>query len=75
MCIIICMDNIKDYKESLKYHREKANLSQRQLAKEVGIQQGNISRYESGETIPNIEVCIRLADFYGISLDELVGRH
>lgn len=66
---------IVNYKEALKYQREQANLSQRQLAEKVGISQGNISRWEKGETVPNIEFCIRLADFYGISLDELVGRH
>lgn len=75
ICIIICMDkDLTFYREALKYQREQAGLSQHQLAEKVGISQGNISRWESGEAIPNIEFCIRLADFYGISLDELVGR-
>lgn len=64
-----------NYKEALKYQREQACLSQHQLAEKTGISQANISRWENGETIPNIEFCIKLADFYGITLDELVGRH
>ncbi|MDE7440004.1 MAG: helix-turn-helix domain-containing protein [Clostridia bacterium] len=64
-----------DYKEALKYQREQAELSQRQLAIKTEIQQGSISRWEAGKSIPNIEACIKLADFYGITLDELVGRH
>ena len=63
-----------NYGEALKYHREQANLSQRQLAKEIGISQGNISRWESGEILPNIDFCVKLADFYGITVDELIGR-
>ena len=63
-----------NYGESLKYHREQANLSQRQLAKEIGISQGNISRWESGEILPNIDFCVKLAEFYGITDDELIGR-
>ncbi|MDE7330115.1 MAG: helix-turn-helix transcriptional regulator [Clostridia bacterium] len=63
-----------NYCEALKQQRETANYTQRQLANATGISQGNISRWEKGEVVPNIEFCIRLADFYGISLDELVGR-
>lgn len=58
----------------LKEHRQNAKLSQSELARITDIKQQNISRWESGIHIPNIIDCIKLADFYGISLDELVGR-
>ena len=29
---------------------------------------------ECGKVLPNIDFCVRLADYYGVSLDELVGR-
>ena len=48
--------------------------SQRELAKATGIKQQNISRWENNLAIPSIENCEILADFYGITLDELVGR-
>ena len=40
----------------------------------IGTSHQNINRWEKGEVIPNIDFCVKLADFYGISLDELVGR-
>ena len=60
--------------EELKYHREKNGFSQSSLATATGISQQKISYYESGKHSIPIEFYITLADFYGISLDELVGR-
>ncbi len=60
--------------EALKYQREVKGYSQSALALETGISQQKISYYESGKHSPSIEDCIKLADFYEISLDELVGR-
>ncbi len=63
-----------DYGEALRYQRDMAGLSQRELSVKINISQQNISRWERGEVLPSIDMCIKLADFYGISLDELVGR-
>lgn len=60
--------------EELKYQREVKGYSQSTLANETGISQQKISYYESNKHSPPIEDCIKLADFYDISLDELVGR-
>ena len=65
---------MKQYGKYLKYHREQNGISQRNLEKQTGIKQQNISRWENDEAIPSIENCEKLADFYGITLDELVGR-
>lgn len=59
--------------KALKEHRERADLNQSQLAKVTGIKQQNISRWENGTHIPNIIDCIKLANFYGISIDYLIG--
>ena len=58
----------------LKTQREVAKLSQEEVAKRTGLTQAAISRWEDGLRIPNIESCIKLADVYEVSLDELVGR-
>ncbi|MBQ8309217.1 MAG: helix-turn-helix transcriptional regulator [Clostridia bacterium] len=58
----------------LKSNREAVGYSQTEVAKQTGISQATISRWEDDKRIPNIENCILLADLYGISLDELVGR-
>lgn len=60
--------------KNLKYHREACNLSQVELAKLTGIPQSTISAYENGTNIPNIITCRILADFYEITIDELIGR-
>lgn len=58
----------------LKYIREQHGLSQSELAKLTGISQQKLSYYESGKHYPPITDCITLANYYNISLDELVGR-
>ena len=63
-----------NYGEALKYQREINGFTQSGLANATGISQQKISYYESGKHSPPIEDCIKLADFYGITLDELVGR-
>lgn len=63
-----------NYGDALKYQRETAGLSQLELANRTGISHQNINRWEKGEVIPNVDFCVRLADFYGISLDELIDR-
>ena len=65
---------MKKYGEILKYYRETNNLSQLELAKHTGLSQQAISLWEKDKRVPSITNCEILADFYGISLDELVGR-
>lgn len=63
-----------NYGENFKQQREINGLNLSQLAKALNTSHQNISRWESGEVLPNIDFCVKLADFYGITLDELVGR-
>ena len=63
-----------NYGKELKAHRESRNLSQLELAKQTGINQSTISLWEDNKRTPNIENCVLLADFYEITLDELIGR-
>lgn len=63
-----------NYGEALKYQREVAGISQLELSKKIGTSHQNVNRWEKGEVLPSIDFLVKLADFYGISLDELVGR-
>ena len=58
----------------LKALREDCGYSLKQVEQYTGVDNGNLSRYERNLNYPSIELCIRLANLYGISLDELVGR-
>lgn len=63
-----------NYGEELKYHRLIRNKSIPQVEKDTGISNSNLSRWENGKVIPSIDFCVKLADYYGITLDELIGR-
>ena len=65
---------MKKYGEYLKTERQLRNISQGKLAKAIGITQQAISYYENNLNEPTIGICEKIADFYGITLDELVGR-
>lgn len=62
------------YGKLLKEHRQNAGITQKELAKITGLSQQGISNWEKDIRTPNITECIQLADFYGISIDELVGH-
>lgn len=61
-------------KNRIKDLREDANMRQIDLANSVGIDQRTISNYETGKTYPDSFALIKLADFFGVSIDYLVGR-
>ena len=49
------------------------NLSQEQLAEKLNISRQTLSKYETGESIPDIEKCKAIADFFDVFLDDLVN--
>lgn len=63
-----------NFGEELKFQRTKRNKTLKEVEKDTGISNSNLSRWECGKVLPNINFCVILADYYGISLDELVGR-
>lgn len=54
--------------------RKENGLSQRQLAKEIGTSQANLSRWEQGLNEPSIIECWKIADYFDVSIDILCGR-
>lgn len=53
--------------------RKENNLSQEQLAEKIGVSRQAVSKWERGESSPDTDNLIALAQLYGVSLDELVG--
>ena len=58
----------------LKALRKARNLTQKQLAIDIGASERGIQQYELGERKPTYDMLITLADYFDISLDYLVGR-
>lgn len=65
---------MNDLKSRVADLRAKKRLTQRQLALAVGVDQRTISHIEKGIRKPSINLAIRLAKEFDISLDELLGR-
>ena len=65
---------MKNYGEILKKERIGRNLTQKQVADAIHISQQAISFYENNVNEPSISICEKLADYYGISIDELIGH-
>ena len=64
---------MKTYQERIRDIREDADLTQTEVAKELGIRQTVYSRYERGENLMPITHLVTLAKFYGTSADYLLG--
>ena len=62
------------YYQRMKDLREDADLSQRQLAEQLGMNLITYGRYERGMRDVPFSIAIRLAEYYGVSLDYLAGR-
>lgn len=54
--------------------RRQRDLSQRELAKLLGVAQSTIAMYEGGNRSPAPEMLQRIADFFGVSVDYLMDR-
>lgn len=54
--------------------RENNNLRQIDVAEATGIDQKTLSNYETGKTNPDSYSLIKLADFFNVSIDYIVGR-
>ena len=54
--------------------RRAAGLSQEQLAEKINVSRQTVSKWESGQSTPDLPKLLALAEVYSLSLDELVGN-
>ena len=52
--------------------RTKQNLSQGDLAEALEVSRQSVSKWETGQSVPDLDKIIKLADLFGVSVDELV---
>lgn len=60
--------------DNIRFFRKANNLTQEELSKQLGGSKNLVSNYENGISTPDIYTLVKLADFFDITLDELVGR-
>ena len=58
----------------LRLLRKQKNISQLKLALDLNINQNTVSRYETGEREADYATLIKLADYFGVSIDYLLER-
>lgn len=61
------------FAERLKELRLEHNLTTIQLAKELGVGDSSISRWEKGLRVPSIDNLYNIAVYFGVSADYLIG--
>ena len=57
---------------NLKIYRTQCGYTQEEVAEKLGVSRQAVAKWERGETVPDIENCIALADMYGTTVDILV---
>ena len=60
--------------KNLRILREKKGITQIKLSTELGISQELVSQYELGKSIPTIGNLLKIADYFNVSMDYLLGR-
>lgn len=60
--------------ERLRQLREEKALSQLELGKTLGIGNSTLSNYEAGYRAPDNETLVRIADYFSVTTDYLLGR-
>ena len=58
----------------LKELREKAHISQAQLAKAIGVAQSTVAMWESGKSSPEYNTLIKISDYFAVGIDFLAGK-
>ncbi|MDR2559467.1 MAG: helix-turn-helix domain-containing protein [Oscillospiraceae bacterium] len=62
------------FSEKIKELRKAKNLTQKQLAEKINASESGIQNYELGVRKPYNDTLIKLADYFNVSIDYLVGR-
>lgn len=62
------------FSDRLKYLRSTEALTQRDLANKLGITSGAVGMYESGKRFPDNSILNKIADYFHVSTDYLLGR-
>ncbi len=59
--------------DNFRIFRKKSGLTQEDVAEKLGVSRQAVAKWERGDTAPDIESCIKLAELYGTTLDALVS--
>ena len=58
---------------NIRILRKRENLSQEEFAERFGVSRQSVAKWESGESLPDLQKCREIAEYYELSLDVLVN--
>ena len=59
--------------DQIRFYRRQEGLTQEQLAEAMGVSVAAVSKWEQGQSLPEIPMLMELADFFDLSVDALLG--
>ncbi len=62
------------FNENLKYLRKEEKMTQEALAEKLNVSRQAVTKWESGQSLPDIENLKQMADLFGVTMDSLVGN-
>jgi len=62
------------FPKKLRDLRKKEGVSQAEIAKTIGVTKSTIGLYETGDNVPDVKTLYKIADFYGVTCEYLLGR-
>lgn len=65
--------NCCDFGENFKKLRKTRNLTQKEMGAKIGLSKAVVSKYENGMGYPTYDVLIRIAQYFGVTTDYLLG--
>lgn len=60
--------------EKINYYRKKKGLMQAELGAQLFVTRQTVSLWENGQTLPSLDNIVRLAEIFGITIDELLSK-
>lgn len=67
------MDN-KKFSQTITQLRKEKGLTQSDVAKKLNVSPQAVSKWENGDSMPDLSLLLPLAELYGVTVDELLGR-
>jgi len=65
---------MREIAEIIKKLRSEKNLTQKQLAEEIGVSKSTVAMWETGDRKPSRELLEQVADYFNVDMDYLYGR-
>lgn len=73
--VIHMYNKISEIGKRIQKLRIQNNMTQNKLSKKLGIDRTTLAHYEMGKRTPGIDILWEIADIFGVSIDELIGRN